>query len=101
MAIRRVSLMTNEKYPSIKVGFGKNQMQISTITPEIGEAKETVPIKYTGKSLNMAFNPEFLMDPLRNLTSDEISIELVEDLSPAVIKCDIPFIYVLMPLRLS
>jgi len=100
-ALRRVALITNDKYPSIKVSFEKNQMNISAVTPDVGEAQESVPIKYTGKRINMAFNPEFMIDPLRNLTSDEVSMELVDDLSPAIIKCDIPFLYVLMPLRLS
>lgn len=100
-ALRRVALLTNEKYPAIKMILAKNQMQISAETPEVGEAHEPIPVKYTGKSITMAFNPEFLMDPLRNLTSDEIGIELVDELSPAVVKCDIPFLYVLMPLRLS
>jgi len=100
-ALRRVALMTNDKYPSIKISFEKNQMNISAVTPDVGEAQESVPIKYSGKHIAMAFNPAFLMDPLRNLTSDEVSIELVDELSPAIIKCDIPFLYVLMPLRLS
>jgi DNA polymerase-3 subunit beta len=76
-------------------------LNISAVNPDVGEAHESVPVKYTGKKIAMAFNPEYMMDPLRNLTSDEISIELVDELSPAIIKCDIPFLYVLMPLRLS
>ncbi len=100
-AIRRVALLTSDKNPSVKLTFAKNQVQIVVVTPDVGEAHESIPIKYTGKSISMAFNPEYLMDPLRNLTSDEVAIELVDDLSPAVIKCEIPFLYVLMPLRLN
>ena len=100
-AIRRVALLTSEKNPSVKLTFAKNQVQIVVVTPDVGEAHESIPIKYTGKSIAMVFNPEYLMDPLRNLTSDEVAIELVDELSPAVIKCDIPFLYVLMPLRLN
>ena len=100
-AIRRVALMTVDKNPSVTLTFAKNQVQIVVVTPDVGEARESIPIKYTGKSITMAFNPEYLMDPLRNLTSDEVAIELVDDLSPAVIKCEIPFLYVLMPLRLN
>ncbi len=100
-ALRRVALITTEQYPSVKVVFDKNQMIISAVTPDVGEAHESVPIKYSGKQITMAFKPEYIMDPLRNLVSDEVSIELVDDMSPAIIKCDIPFLYVLMPLRLS
>jgi len=41
------------------------------------------------------------MDPLRALSSDDIAIEFTDDLSPAVVKSNIPFIYVLMPLRIG
>jgi len=100
-ALRRVSLVTNKEYPSVKIDFSDNKMQISAITPDIGEAHETVPVKYSGKKIISAFNPEFLMDPLRNLSNDEVFLELIDETSPVVIKCDIPFLYVLMPLHLS
>lgn len=100
-ALRRVALVTSDKFPSIKVALGKNQMQISAMAPDVGEAQETVPIKYAGKAITTAFNPDFLMDPLRNLSCDEVIMELVDDISPVVIKCDQPFLYVLMPLRVN
>ena len=42
-----------------------------------------------------------MMDPLRTLANDEVFMELTDDLSPGVMKCDIPFLYVLMPMRVS
>jgi len=100
-ALKRVSLLTTEKTSSTKLTFAKNKLVISTCTPEVGEARESVAIKYSGKEISVAFNPEYMMDPLRNLSNDEISIELTDDLSPGVIKCDIPFLYVLMPMRVT
>ncbi len=99
-ALRRAALMTDDESPTVKVTFEKNKLNISAVTPDVGEAHESVPIKYAGKTIAMAFNPDFMMDPLRNLVSDEISIELVDDMSPAIIKCELPFLYVLMPLRM-
>jgi DNA polymerase-3 subunit beta len=58
-------------------------------------------IKYNAKEIQVAFNPEYIMEPLRNLVNDEIYVELTDELSPGVIKCDVPFIYVLMPMRIS
>ena len=60
-----------------------------------------VAVKYSGKQIATAFNPDFLIEPLRNLTSDEVYLELVDDMSPVVIKTETPFLYVLMPLRMS
>ena len=100
-AVKRVALLTSEKSNSVKLTFGKNKLQVSAITPEVGEAHETLPVKYAGKELTIAFNPEFFMDPLRNLASDEVFLELTDELSPGVVKCNVPFIYVLMPMRIG
>ena len=100
-ALRRVSLVTSDNTTSAKLSFSKNKLDISVTTPEGGEASETIPVKYTGKVVNVAFNPDFLMDPLRNLTADEIALELTDDMSPGVVKCNVPFLYVLMPMHIS
>jgi DNA polymerase-3 subunit beta len=100
-ALRRVALLTSEKSSSVKLAFGKNKLKISASSPDIGEAHETVAIKYAGKELVVAFNPEYIMEPLKNLANDEIYVELTDELSPGVIKSDVPFIYVLMPMRIS
>ncbi|MEI6810043.1 MAG: DNA polymerase III subunit beta [bacterium] len=100
-AVRRVSILTSEKSNSVKLAFTKNKLKVSVNTPEVGEAHETMAVKYVGKELSVAFNPEYLMDPLRHLTNDEIYLELTDEMSPGVLKCDQPFLYVLMPMRLS
>jgi DNA polymerase-3 subunit beta len=100
-ALKRVALLITEKSGATKLSFGKNNLVITLNTPEVGEVRETVPIKYTGKEVAVAFNPEFMMAPLRNLESDEVYLELTDELSPGVIKCDIPFLYVLMPMRIN
>lgn len=100
-ALRRVSLVTTDKSNSTRLTFGANQLTILTTTPDVGEARETLPVKYAGKEIEIIFNPEYVMDPLRNLDSDEIYVEMNDGHSPALIKCDLPFLYVLMPLRVS
>ncbi len=100
-ALKRVALLTSDKASSIKLTFGKNKLKISAQSPDIGEAHETVPIKYMGKEMVVAFNPDYIMEPLRNLMTDEIFVEMTDELSPGVIKCDVPFIYVLMPMRVG
>ncbi len=100
-AVRRAALMTTDQSRSVKLTFAKNRLEIITETPDVGEARETVPVKYSGKEISVAFNPEFLMDPLRVLESDEIFMEITDELSPGVVKTDVPFIYVLMPMRVS
>lgn len=100
-ALRRVSLVTTDKSNATKLTFTKNLLAVSLSTPDVGEARETIPIKYTGKDIEVAFNPEYMMDPLKNLSKDEIAIEMTDELSPGVIKADITFLYVLMPMRVG
>jgi DNA polymerase-3 subunit beta len=100
-AVHRVSLLASEKSNSVKLVFSKNNIDIMANTPEVGEAKETLPVNYRGKDFSIAFNPEFLMAPLRNLTEDEVYLDLIDEMSPGVVKVQTAFLYVLMPMRIS
>ena len=76
-------------------------IDIVATTPDVGEAKESLPVMYKGREFSIAFNPEFLMAPLRNLPNDEVYLDLIDEMSPGVIKIPGPFLYVLMPMRLN
>jgi DNA polymerase-3 subunit beta len=67
----------------------------------VGEAREIIAINYKGKEFAIAFNPRYLIDPLAALTEDEVYLELIDELSPGVVKINGPFLYVVMPMRLS
>ena len=56
---------------------------------------------YRGREFSIAFNPEFLMAPMRNLSEDEIFLDLIDEISPGVIKIAGPFLCVLMPTKFS
>jgi DNA polymerase-3 subunit beta len=98
-SVRRAALVTSEQSNSIKLCFEKNRLEIVTETPDVGEAREQIPIKYSGADISIAFNPEYLIDALKVLDTDEVYFEISDELSPGVIKCDHPFLYVIMPLR--
>jgi len=100
-AVRRVSLMLDDQAASVKVKITENRMELITSSPEVGESNESVPVKYSGKDITIAFNPGFLMAPLKHLDSDEIFLELSDELSPGVIKTNVPFLYVIMPIRVT
>ena len=100
-ALRRAEIMTSEKANSVKLSFGKNNLAIPTNSPEVGEARETLAVNYKGKEMAIAFNPRYLIDALNALSEDEVFFELIDELSPGVIKINGPFRYVVMPMRLS
>jgi len=100
-ALKRAEIMTSEKSNSVKLSFGKNNLAITANSPEVGEARESLAINYKGKEMAIAFNPKYLIDPLNALSNDEIYIELIDELSPGVVKINGPFLYVVMPMRLT
>lgn len=99
--VHRVALLSTEKTSSVRLSFSKNNIDISANTPEVGEAQESIAAAYKGPEFSIAFNPDFLMDPLKNLPDDEIFLDLIDEMSPGVIKIKTPFLYVLMPMRVS
>lgn len=100
-ALDRASVMTVDEAHSTKLIFEANRLTVTSAATELGEAKDEVPIKYAGEKIEIMFNPNYVMDPLKAIDDDEISININNGHSPAVIKCSIPFLYVLMPLRIS
>ena len=100
-AVHRVSLLSSEKSNSVKLVFSKNNIEIAANTPDVGEARESLAVAYKGREFSIAFNPEFLQAPLRVLTNDEVYLDMIDEMSPGVIKIQSPFLYVLMPMRIS
>jgi DNA polymerase-3 subunit beta len=93
--------MTSDKANSVKIAVSRNNLSITANSPEVGEARENLTIDYRGKEIAIAFNPAYLIEPLAALTEDEVFLELIDDLSPGVLKINGPFLYVVMPMRLS
>ena len=100
-ALDRVSVMTIDESNSTRLTFEANRLTVASAAADVGAARDTVPIKYDGKNIEIVFNPQFVMDPLKAIDEDEVSIELNSGSSPALIKCSIPFLYVMMPLRIN
>ncbi|WP_411847676.1 DNA polymerase III subunit beta [Roseibacillus persicicus] len=99
--VRRVSLLSSEKSNSVKLVFGPDNLDVTANSPEIGEAKESMAVKYSGPTFAIAFNPDFLMAPLRNLEEEELHLDLIDEMSPGVLRAAGNFLYVLMPMRVT
>ena len=100
-ALRRAEIMTSEKANSVKLTFSENNLTFTANSPEVGESRETMAIKYEGEETSIAFNPQFFIDPLKALEEDEVNFEFTDQLSPGVVKVKHPFLYVIMPMRTS
>jgi DNA polymerase III subunit beta len=99
--VQRAALVTSDKNNSVRLKVTKNLLEISAQSPEFGESHETMAIAYDGAEVQIAFNPAFLLDPLRALVQDEVFLEFKDELSPGIFKTLDSFLCVIMPLRLN
>ena len=98
---RRVSLLSSDKSNSVKLIFTENQIEVTANSPDVGEAQETLEVGYTGPDMQIAFNPEFLQAPLRALSEENVYLDLIDEMSPGVLRIEGSFLYVLMPMRVT
>ena len=99
--VHRASLVCSEKANSVKIKLSGNLLEVTAQSPDFGEAHESMAVAYSGPELQVAFNPAYVLDPLRALTKDEVFFEVKDEVSPGVFKTLENFICVIMPVRLS
>jgi DNA polymerase-3 subunit beta len=86
VAVRRVALLASEKSNSIKLIFSKGTLTIRANTPEVGEAEQTMELpEYKNADIEISFNPEFLMAPLRAMPQETVALDLTDGSSPALL----------------
>lgn len=99
--VRRASRVTSDKNNSVKINLKPGSLDITGSSPDIGESKVSVNVDYTGPEVTVAFNPQYLMDPLKAVVRDEVLFEFKDELSPGVVRTPDGFLCVIMPLRIS
>ncbi|MDP1819399.1 MAG: DNA polymerase III subunit beta [Acidimicrobiales bacterium] len=101
-AVRRVKLLAREATP-VRLAMSSEGLELVAITQDVGQAHETLDAKFEGTELTVAFNPEYLVQGIEVAPGDEVSIETVDALKPAILRCpEHPeFLYLLMPVRVS
>jgi DNA polymerase-3 subunit beta len=103
-AVNRVRLVGQSKDTApIRLGMNAEGLELSAIAQDVGEAHESVEAKYEGSDLTVAFNSQFLLDGIDAAASDEVVIESIDPLKPAVMKATDSgdFLYLLMPVRIA
>jgi DNA polymerase III subunit beta len=101
-AVRRVKLLAREATP-VRLGMGTDGLELVAVTQDVGQAHESLDAKYEGTELTVAFNPEYLLQGIEVAPGDEVTVETVDALKPAIVRsADHPeFLYLLMPVRVS
>lgn len=100
-SIQRAALVTSDKNTSVLFSIKPNLIEITGQSPDFGESHETIAIQYEGPEVRVSFNPQYMVDPLKALTKDEVFFEFKDEFSPGVFRTLESFLCVVMPLRVS
>jgi DNA polymerase-3 subunit beta len=100
LAARRASLLSTPDYQAVKLELFKNKLVLSKSTPDVGESREEVAVEYQGKETAIGFNPDYLIDVLKNLDAESVDFELSDSEKPGVIRTG-GYVYIVLPMRLS
>ncbi len=100
-SLRRMSILSSEKFKGIMMELKDGVMEISASNPELGDARETLEVDYTGPDISIRFNARYLIDVLSAIGEESVNLELKDELSPAVLKPHQGkgFLSVIMPMR--
>jgi len=102
--LRRISLLSSDKAHAVKLELGKGTLRVLSQNPDLGDAKEEVPVEYEGEPLKIGFNARYVIDVLGVLKSGDVLLELADDLSPGVLRgadeADQGYTAVVMPMRI-
>lgn len=100
-AIKRVALFTNPDSMAVKIDLGKDKAVLSKSTPYLGEARVEVDADYKGKEISVGFNPEYLIDLLKNTDHETINFELADAEKPGAVRIGESYVYVVLPMQLE
>jgi DNA polymerase-3 subunit beta len=102
-AVKRVALLSNERSRAVKIQIDKGKVDVTSSSPDLGEAKETLPVDYTGAAMQICFNAQYVLDFLSAVSTDVVSLDLKDEVSQAVMKPvgaeGYDYTYVIMPMR--
>jgi len=99
--LKQVSLFTSDTSNSVRFTFEAGQLQLAAMSSEIGEGRVSMPVDYSGKKLEIAFNPLFFLDILRHSKDETIRFGFNDAHNPGLITDSTNAIFVIMPMRLN
>ena len=103
-AVKRVALLSNERSRAVKFEIENGKVEVTSSSSEFGEAREQLPVEYSGTSLAISFNAQYVLDFLNVVETDVVSLSLKDEVSQAVMKPigadGYDYTYVIMPMRI-
>jgi DNA polymerase-3 subunit beta len=99
--VRRTSVMAHRNSP-LRLRFAEGELTVWTQTQDVGEARETLPVRFEGEPLEIGFNADFMRDGIESTEGDELRLRLIDPLRPGLLQGPgEDFWYLIMPIRLA
>jgi len=101
-AVRRASVLSTQDSMGVKLTFSDDTLTVMSRTPELGEAEIKLPLEsYEGEEIEIAFNPNFVIDALKVVQPEPVQIEMKSSTKPAVFRSGSDFLCVIMPVNMK
>jgi DNA polymerase-3 subunit beta len=102
-AVRRVKLLVRDATTPVRMALSSDVIVLTVVSAEVGQASEEVDAKYEGAEMTVAFNPAYLIEGVEAVAGDEVLLETMDALRPAVLRAveGEEYLYLLMPVRVS
>lgn len=99
--LKRIALLSADKSNAVKLTLADGVLRITAQNPDLGEAKDELPVNQTGAEFTIGFNARYLVDVLTAIESDDVRFELADEHSPGVLHApdDRSYLAVVMPMR--
>ena len=98
-SIRRANLLSTPDFQAVKFEIFINKLVISKSTPDVGESREVIPVEYDGEEMMVGFNPQLLIDFLKNINEEQVHMEILGPDKPAVMRLQ-DYLYLALPMRI-
>ena len=103
-AIKRVALLSNERSRAVKFQMTKGSVEITSNSPDVGEAREELAVEYGDDTVQVCFNAQYVLDFLSAVETENVRLEFKDDTSQAVMRPvgaeGYDYTYVIMPMRI-
>lgn len=100
--LTRAAILTNEKFRGVSLAIGEGKLAVTAHNPEQEEAKDEMPIDYTGPSAEVGFNVSYILEAISFLSGNEVSLQLKDQNTSCILssKEDPETLYLVMPMRI-
>lgn len=101
--LKRVSVMAPEKVNSVKLSFSGKQLEVSTTSPDLGEARDLLLVEYEGNPVKVGFNGRYLQDAINGISVDTVGFEMKDEVSQVILRApdDPTYLAIIMPMRIT